>query len=145
VKLPGRPAIMANIIIDLDKCTGCGICMLACSERKTETYRPSISRIRVFRQELPNLVKVVHCYQCNNAPCASSCPVKAISLNEDNVWIVDESICIGCGKCVEACPFGAMFLNEEHNVAYKCDLCGGNPECVLQCPKDALSIRSNKK
>lgn len=133
---------MRHIDVDMDKCTGCGICMLACSERKTETYRPSIARIRVFRQEIPDLVKVDHCHQCDNAPCATSCPVKAISLDEDNVWIVDENTCIGCGKCVEACPFGAMFMDKESRTAYKCDLCGGDPECVSQCPKDALSLSS---
>lgn len=131
---------MKHLVVDMDKCTGCGICMLACSEKKESSYRPSRARIRAFREKLPDGLKVDLCRQCDNAPCAAACPVDAITRTSDNVWVVDGKSCIGCGKCVGACPFGAMFLDSETRVAFKCDLCGGTPACVGQCPKSALGI-----
>ena len=131
---------MKHLVVDMDKCTGCGICMLACSEKKMSSYRPSMARIRVFREKLPHGLKVDICRQCDDAPCAAVCPVGAIKRTDNSFWTVDEKSCIGCGKCVEACPFDAMFLDSVTNVAFKCDLCGGTPVCVARCPKGALEI-----
>lgn len=135
---------MDHLVVDMEKCTGCGICMLACSERKFGIYKPSAARIRVSRETLPDGLKVDLCRQCENAPCAAACPVGAIALNDSGVWEVDEKTCIGCGRCVTACPFGAMFMDTVSKKAFKCDLCGGSPECVVQCPKGALDIVSGK-
>lgn len=129
---------MAHIVVDRGKCTGCGICMLACSEVKEQVYQPSHARIRIYREKLPHELGIDYCRQCDDAPCAEACPVNAISQEELGTWLVDEGKCIGCGKCVEACPFDAIFMNNETKKAFKCDLCGGSPECIKQCPKDAI-------
>jgi heterodisulfide reductase subunit A len=39
--------------------------------------------------------------------CVSLCPYKAISVDSDNIAIVNEVLCKGCGTCVAACPSGA--------------------------------------
>ena len=48
--------------------------------------------------------------------CRDSCPLQAISADEDGVTI-DASICIGCGACLAVCPWGAVsfptFSREE--------------------------------
>lgn len=41
-------------------------------------------------------------------PCKRSCPVNAISMDEDKIVVVDESKCIHCGACIKNCPFGAI-------------------------------------
>lgn len=41
------------------------------------------------------------CYKC-----IRYCPVKAIGINEEQAWVVEEK-CILCGKCVEVCPQNA--------------------------------------
>lgn len=41
-------------------------------------------------------------------PCKRSCPVDAISMDENNIVVIDESKCIQCGACIKDCPFGAI-------------------------------------
>ena len=41
-------------------------------------------------------------------PCKKSCPVDAITMDEDNLVKIDEEKCINCGSCIANCPFGAI-------------------------------------
>lgn len=41
-------------------------------------------------------------------PCKFSCPVDAISYDDNGISVIDESKCIRCGKCIHSCPFGAI-------------------------------------
>lgn len=41
-------------------------------------------------------------------PCKRSCPVDAISMDENNIVVIDEEKCINCGACIKDCPFGAI-------------------------------------
>lgn len=41
-------------------------------------------------------------------PCKRSCPVDAISMDENGIVIIDEEKCISCGQCIKNCPFGAI-------------------------------------
>lgn len=41
-------------------------------------------------------------------PCKKSCPVKAISMDENDIATIDPKKCINCGACVVGCPFGAI-------------------------------------
>lgn len=43
----------------------------------------------------------VNCKNCYK--CIRECPVKAIKIENDKAYIVEE-LCIGCGKCFKACP-----------------------------------------
>jgi iron only hydrogenase large subunit-like protein len=55
-------------------------------------------------------------------PCEDSCPVGAISQNENGVRDINHEKCIHCGKCVTACPFGAVMEKSnlvEINMAMK--------------------------
>jgi NAD-dependent dihydropyrimidine dehydrogenase PreA subunit len=40
--------------------------------------------------------------------CVDECPAAAISLNEDDIAVVDESECLDCGACEDACPNNAI-------------------------------------
>ena len=46
---------------------------------------------------------------CGCAACASICPRKAITMKPDALGflypVVDESLCIDCGRCVKVCSF----------------------------------------
>lgn len=67
--------------IDPKKCKECGRCAEACP------YNAIADLMR---------------------PCKRSCPVDAISLDEDMIVVIDDKKCINCGQCIVNCPFGAI-------------------------------------
>ncbi len=67
--------------IDPKKCKECGKCAEACP------YNAIADLMR---------------------PCKRSCPVDAITMNDDLIVAIDEEKCINCGQCIVNCPFGAI-------------------------------------
>jgi len=69
----------------------------------------------------------------------------------DGMILLDNSLCIGCGKCIEACPYGVRSYNKrlisgkdpKKNGIVKCTFCqhrvdkGVEPSCVNACPGKA--------
>ena len=53
--------------------------------------------------------------------CISSCPVDAISMENDKATVRQDK-CIFCGECFSACPQGAIWPNSENSL-----LRGGHP------------------
>jgi molybdopterin-containing oxidoreductase family iron-sulfur binding subunit len=114
------------MVIDLDKCTGCGTCSVACmTENNVYTLKDesdkvrSITWMRVYRIEngkpFPD-ARVAYiprpCMQCENTPCVSVCPATATTTDEVG-GIVSQiyTRCIGCRYCVAACPYHARYFN----------------------------------
>jgi Fe-S-cluster-containing dehydrogenase component len=127
------------LIIDLNKCTGCGACEQACNQRND--LPEGKSYIRLLKREsaedcwcLP-----VQCQHCADAPCESVCPAGATYHHPSGVVLVNEKMCVGCKYCAVACPYGARVYDEETGVVNKCWLCldwvlgGGEPACVQAC------------
>jgi len=131
------------IVRDYDRCTGCKRCEIACSLFHEEWIWPEASRVKVFMPfpgvEVPHL-----CAQCDDYPCVKSCPVDALSTDEETTAvIVDREKCISCGKCISACPGAVPFLHPGDGKATICDLCNGDPECTKVCHEamyDALRL-----
>jgi ferredoxin len=48
------------------------------------------------------------CPQDHKCPAIKVCEVQAISQNGYSLPVIDESICVDCGKCIEFCPMGAI-------------------------------------
>ena len=136
------------ISLNLDKCTGCRLCELACSLGNENQCNPEKARIRVIKSEDEGKIYTfpVICQQCEKAPCQSLCPNKAIYRDAGTgAILVDETACIGCKRCVFVCPFGVPFIDEKRGVSIKCDLCQGDPKCVEICPKNALILTQYDK
>lgn len=66
-----------------------------------------------------NQQKCIECGKCKAAcqydavsdvmrPCRRSCPVDALSIDEDKKAVIDNKKCIHCGACLYQCPFGAI-------------------------------------
>ncbi len=127
---------MIGFEIDLEKCTECERCMIACSLQKRELVDLHASRVRIVRSwpELPE-IRVCRFDDCEGQPCIEACPVEAISSEQDLV-LIDEDTCTGCRACVEACPFQAIWMDGD--LAFKCDFCQGDPACAKECVTAAL-------
>ena len=66
------------ILSDIEKCTGCGRCTLACSAVKEEAFVPAKSRIHFVNFPRAGLSIPNVCFHCENPACAEECPVDAI-------------------------------------------------------------------
>jgi carbon-monoxide dehydrogenase iron sulfur subunit len=129
-----------TLSIDPSKCTGCEDCVRVCALRHGGVDNPARSRIHIIQGDTcSGFFLPVTCQQCENAPCLSVCPNKAIWRDDKlSRVMIRPDLCIGCQMCVSACPFGVMAFNRDRGIAFKCDLCDGTPECVRVCEPKAL-------
>ncbi len=130
---------MSYLTADMDTCTGCKQCTVACSFVKEEIFDPHRSRVDIVKLEDIALGIPLLCEQCDPHPCVESCPNGALSRNQDSgIITVDQKLCTGTGACVDACIYFAIKLHPETKKALICDLCGGDPYCVPHCVPGAL-------
>jgi len=131
-----------RIAFNEELCTSCSLCTMYCSlafgEKGLYDFRPSRARIRVAVSDDDSKYVAHVCLQCVEPACIESCPVDALIKQEDTgVIVVDDEICIGCGKCVKACEYGCIFMYNK--VAVKCEVCY-EPLCVRACARGALAL-----
>jgi molybdopterin-containing oxidoreductase family iron-sulfur binding subunit len=124
-----------GMAIDLDRCDGCGACMLACAVENNVAVPPleagerkSITPMRVQRvdaapadagsgaasESATDVVFVpVACQHCGeHTPCVSVCPQNAVDV-DPQTGIVSQipSRCLGCRYCMAACAYHARSFN----------------------------------
>jgi tetrathionate reductase subunit B len=156
--LAGTPAESPNytrsthwygMLLDIQKCIGCGNCVRACSTENDVPegyFRTWVERYHVddWHMETPkvdspdggkhgfppssesggkNFFVPKLCNHCVDSPCTQVCPVGATFDSPEGVVLVDEKYCLGCRYCIQACPYGCRFLNPTKHTAEKCTLC----------------------
>lgn len=114
-----------GMVVDLDKCTSCGACVVACAAENnvplgnftlSEQGRVIrwLSLIAFTRGEYPHVAQrilPVPCQMCDNPPCIRVCPVYATYKNPEGIVIQIYPRCIGCRYCVNNCPYICKFFN----------------------------------
>jgi len=114
-----------GMVIDLDKCSGCQACVVAC---KAENNVPFASPEEAQKGRVINWMEIIPiiegeypelkarliprpCMHCDHPPCTKVCPVYATFKNEEGLVAQVYKRCIGCRYCTTACPYTVKYFN----------------------------------
>lgn len=131
-----------------DSCIGCHACTVACKSEHDVPLGVNRTWLKyVETGTFPSTGRsftVLRCNHCDDAPCITICPTRALFRAGNGVVDFDDSRCIGCKSCMNACPYDALYINPATNTAHKCNYCnhrvevGLEPACVVVCPTHAI-------
>jgi len=151
------------MLIDLERCTRCDQCVDAC----VSAHDDGISRLFRTGPRYDKYLVPSSCRMCLDPVCMIGCPVGSIRRTED-LSIIIEDWCVGCGICAKQCPYESIVMHELKEFgeevserlarvaetgevmavterAAVCDQCEdlpAGPACVYACPHDA-AVRVN--
>jgi Fe-S-cluster-containing dehydrogenase component len=148
------------MIIDIERCTGCYNCFIACKDEHcgndfTPITAPQpaaghhwMNIKEIERGQYPQL-KVAYipiaCMQCEDAPCIAAALEGAVYRRPDGIVVIDPVKAKGQRQIAAACPYRVIYWNEALALPQKCTFCAHlldrgwkEPRCVQSCPADAI-------
>ena len=148
--LPG-PGQQYRFEVDLDACTGCKSCVVACHSLngldEDESWR-SVGLLHGTETGVRYQQTVTTaCHHCVEPGCLQGCPVDAYEKDPVTGIVIHlDDQCIGCSYCTLTCPYEVPRYSPNRGIVRKCDMCHGRlaegeaPACAQACPNGAIAI-----
>ena len=148
--------------IDLNACTGCSACIVAC---QSENNIPVVGKEELARGREMHWLRLdryfvedekqgatiddplvshqpVACVQCEEAPCENVCPVTATVHSDEGLSEVVYNRCVGTRYCANNCPYKVRrfnYVNWHNDAVWK--ECGGLPETIQMQQNPNVTVR----
>lgn len=133
---------IAEILVNVDKCTGCRACEMACSAFHSNpmfsSINPAKARVRVVSNEITD--EYVPVFAGNHTK--SGCDGR-------HIYALDGKTYSECSFCRASCPTRDQFIEPDSHLPLKCDMCESTPPlkkpwCVEVCGEGALTYSERK-